>query len=106
MDGNNAKKMTKMAYSLVGYIALLRQLASFCKGWVGDRWIQITKHSFSMDSERPRKSIHIIPGNLGSKFARDKKAKNGNTIAIYLATARAWRSLFLRRGGDRCRCIF
>ena len=25
-----------MANSLVGYIALLRQLASFCKGWVGD----------------------------------------------------------------------
>ena len=36
MDGNNVKKMTKMANSLVGYIALLRQLASFCKGWVGD----------------------------------------------------------------------
>ena len=26
------KKMTKMANSTVGYIALLRQLASFCKG--------------------------------------------------------------------------
>ena len=29
--------MTKMANSLVEYIALLRQLVSFCKGWVGDR---------------------------------------------------------------------
>ena len=29
--------MTKMANCLVGYIALLRQLASFCKGWVGDQ---------------------------------------------------------------------
>ena len=28
--------MTKMANSSVGYIALLPQLASFCKGWVGD----------------------------------------------------------------------
>ena len=28
--------MTKMANSFMGYIALLRQLASFCKGWVGD----------------------------------------------------------------------
>ena len=28
--------MKKMANSPVGYIALLRQLASFCKGWVGD----------------------------------------------------------------------
>ena len=26
------KKMMKMANSTVGYIALLRQLASFCKG--------------------------------------------------------------------------
>ena len=51
--------------------------------------IQISKHSFSIDSERPRKSIYIIPGNLGSKFTRDKKAKNGNAIAIYLAKARA-----------------
>ena len=64
--------------------------------------IQIWKQSF----ETPRKSIYIIPGNLGSKFARDKKAKNGNAIVIYLATARAWQSLFLRRGDDRCRCIF
>ena len=28
--------MTKTANSLAGYIALLRQLAFFCKGWVGD----------------------------------------------------------------------
>ena len=31
--------MTKMADSTVGYKVLLRQLASFCKGWVGDRSI-------------------------------------------------------------------
>ena len=35
MDGNNVKKMNKMANSPVGYIALLWQLSSFCKGWVG-----------------------------------------------------------------------
>ena len=28
--------MTKIVNSLVGYIALLRELVSFCKGWVGD----------------------------------------------------------------------
>ena len=37
MDGNNVKKMRKMANSRKGYIALPWQLASFCKGWVGDR---------------------------------------------------------------------
>ena len=42
MDGNNVKnEMTKMANSLVGYIALLRQLSSFCKDWVGDHSISI-----------------------------------------------------------------
>ena len=34
-----------MVNSLVGYIALLRQLASFCKGWVGDRSINKRKIS-------------------------------------------------------------
>ena len=29
-----------MANSLVGYIALLRQLCSFYKGWVGDRLVE------------------------------------------------------------------
>ena len=33
------KKMTKMANFIVEYLALLRQLASFYKGWVGDRSI-------------------------------------------------------------------
>ena len=37
MDGNNIKKkMMKMANSTVGYIALLRQLTSVCKGWISD----------------------------------------------------------------------
>ena len=36
MHGNNVKKDDKMANSTVGYIALLRQLASL-QGWVGDR---------------------------------------------------------------------
>ena len=36
--GTMLKKMTKMVNSLVEYIALLRQLASFRKGWVGDRY--------------------------------------------------------------------
>ena len=39
MDGNNAKKDDEIANSLVGYIALLRQLAFLYKGWVGDRSI-------------------------------------------------------------------
>ena len=38
MVGTMLKKMTKMANSLAGYIAL-QQLASFCKGWVADRSI-------------------------------------------------------------------
>ena len=32
------KKMTKMANSRVGYLDLPRQLASLCKGWVGNRY--------------------------------------------------------------------
>ena len=32
------KIMSNMTYSLVGYTALLRQLAFFCKGWVGHRY--------------------------------------------------------------------
>ena len=32
-------KISKIANSLAGYIVPLRQLASFCKGWVGDRSI-------------------------------------------------------------------
>ena len=35
--GTMLKMMTNMAYSHVGYIALLWQLAFLCKGWVGDR---------------------------------------------------------------------
>ena len=41
MEGNNAKKMTEMANSHVGYIVLLRQLTASCKGWVGDRSIRV-----------------------------------------------------------------
>ena len=37
-----ASKMTKMANSLAGYIALLRQIASFCKGWGGDCSIKLS----------------------------------------------------------------
>ena len=40
MHGNDVKNVTQMANSLLGYIALLRLLASFCKGRVGDRSIQ------------------------------------------------------------------
>ena len=44
MAGNNIKKYDKMANSLVGYTALLRQLAFLCNGWVGDRSTIITIH--------------------------------------------------------------
>ena len=50
-----------MANSSVGYIVLLRQLASFCKGWVGDhcrdRSICIMTH---MDSKRWGEPIPLI----------------------------------------------
>ena len=36
MDGNTTKKNIKTVNSLVGYIALLRQLAFFSKGWVSN----------------------------------------------------------------------
>ena len=35
--GTMLKNMTKIANSLVGYIALLWQLAFLCNGWAGDR---------------------------------------------------------------------
>ena len=52
--------MTKMAKSLMGYIAHLRQLASFCKGWVGDH---CRNHSICiiayMDSRGPTPPIYM-----------------------------------------------
>ena len=53
MDGNNIKKYDENSSSLVGYIALLWQLASFCKGWVGDHCRDHSKCIIAyMDSKR------------------------------------------------------
>ena len=55
--------MMKMTNSLVGYIALLRQLASFCKGWVGDqcrdRSICIMACTDSRGSDEPTPPVYI-----------------------------------------------
>ena len=52
-----------MANSFVGYIALLRQLASFCKGWVLQRFLLSMQngkkiyHTFALNS--------LIEGDTG-----------------------------------------
>ena len=61
--GTMLKTMTKMTNSLVGYIALLRQLASFCKGWVGDhcrdRSIHFMAYMASRGWGKPTPPIYI-----------------------------------------------
>ena len=53
-----------MANSLVGYIALLRQLVTFCKGWVGDHYrdrsICIMEYMDSRKWGEPTLPIYII----------------------------------------------
>ena len=51
MDGNNVKK-DEDGHSLVGYIALLRQLNFICKGWVGDCYSDPSIRSFREDLVR------------------------------------------------------
>ena len=57
--GTMLKKMTKMANSLVGYIALLLQLAFLCKGWVGDRSICWYKIVIELNKYRKKIKQHF-----------------------------------------------
>ena len=70
----------KMANSNVGYTALLRQLASFCKGWVSDhccdRSICILAYMDSTGWVAPTPPIYI---NI---YTRETAAFGGVSLAL------------------------
>jgi len=54
------RNMTKMANSLVGYIAHLRQLAFLCKGWLGVN----TEHKFASNLFIPQFGMFLFTNYL------------------------------------------
>ena len=90
-----------MANSLVGYIALLRQLVTFCKGWVGDHYrdrsICIMEYMDSREWGEPTLPIYISTiiyiyslynfhaarfGSLQTKFLATPMTKTTHTVCV------------------------
>ena len=63
-----------MTYSNTGHLALQRQLAFLCKGWVGDRSIRASQSIFYNPF-----SIRQYIRHLKSFFHRLEKCKNNST---------------------------
>ena len=114
--GTMLKKMMKKVYSLAGCIALLRQLAFLCKGWIGDHSmhylilfeivhesLEFTSHliSFSLLSGATRRCHRLFLSfftsmrmiwSLATLFGvstRSKPAKSGARVAgVWLSRIR------------------